>query len=79
MSQMDRAAALTKAATLAEALPWLREFHGTTVVIKYGGNAMVDATLQAAFAADIVFRRQNDLREIYDTLTRTAIHGSTVR
>jgi len=44
-----------KASVLAEALPWLKEFHDTTVVIKYGGNAMVDDELKAAFAADIVF------------------------
>ena len=34
-----------KAAVLAGALPWLRRFHGATVVVKFGGNAMVDADL----------------------------------
>jgi acetylglutamate kinase len=43
-----------KADILSEALPYLRRFHGKTIVIKYGGNAMVDKTLQAAFAHDVV-------------------------
>jgi acetylglutamate kinase len=46
-----------KAAVLAEALPWLQRFHGQVVVIKYGGNAMVDERLKAAFAQDMVFLR----------------------
>jgi acetylglutamate kinase len=48
---------LEKAGILIEALPWLERFHGTTVVIKYGGNAMIDPALQEAFAADMVFLR----------------------
>lgn len=64
MSKQERAEALSKAAILAEALPWLREFHGSTVVVKYGGNAMVDAGLQAAFAADMVFLRLAGLRPV---------------
>jgi acetylglutamate kinase len=44
-------------ATLTDALPWLKEFHGQVVVIKYGGNAMVDETLKQAFADDMVFLR----------------------
>ncbi len=47
----------TKAAILAEALPWLKQLHGRIVVVKYGGNAMTDETLKAAFAADMVFLR----------------------
>ncbi|MEU0498258.1 acetylglutamate kinase [Mycobacterium sp. NPDC006124] len=47
----------TKAAVLAEALPWLKQLHGKIVVVKYGGNAMTDDTLKAAFAADMVFLR----------------------
>ena len=43
-----------KAEILAEALPYLRRFHGKTIVVKYGGNAMVDKRLQAAFAHDVV-------------------------
>lgn len=46
-----------KAATLAAALPWLKQYHGTTLVIKYGGNAMTDDHLKAAFAEDIAFLR----------------------
>ncbi|WP_298255552.1 acetylglutamate kinase [uncultured Arthrobacter sp.] len=44
-----------KAATLMEALPWIQRFAGTTMVIKYGGNAMVNETMRRAFAEDIVF------------------------
>jgi len=51
----ERAEAAEKAAVLIEALPWLQRFHGATVVVKYGGNAMVDETLKAAFAQDMVF------------------------
>src|SRR4051812_16298737 len=50
-------AATAKAATLAEALPWLEKYHGKTVVVKYGGNAMTDDTLKQAFAKDIVWLR----------------------
>lgn len=46
--------ALDKAEILAQALPYIRRFHGKTMVIKYGGNAMTDPTLQAAFAEDVV-------------------------
>jgi acetylglutamate kinase len=58
------AAALAKAATLIEALPWLDRFHGQTVVIKYGGHAMTDAALRAAFAQDVVFLRYAGLRPV---------------
>ena len=50
-------AAAQKATVLAEALPWLQRFHGTTVVIKYGGSAMLDDELKRAFAQDMVFLR----------------------
>jgi acetylglutamate kinase len=50
-------AATDKAATLAAALPWLMTYHGKTIVVKYGGNAMTDDDLKAAFAQDIVFLR----------------------
>lgn len=53
----DDLTALDKAHVLAEALPWLQMFHGKTIVVKYGGNAMVDDTLKRAFAADMVFLR----------------------
>ena len=43
-----------KAQILAQALPYMRKYHGKTMVIKYGGNAMTDPALQAAFAQDVV-------------------------
>ncbi len=43
-----------KADILAQALPYIRQFHGKTMVIKYGGNAMTDPALQKAFAEDVV-------------------------
>jgi acetylglutamate kinase len=43
-----------KASVLAEALPYIRRFHGRTVVIKYGGNAMTDDHLKRSFAHDVV-------------------------
>jgi acetylglutamate kinase len=57
-------AASAKAATLIEALPWLTRFHGQTVVIKYGGHAMTEETLRAAFAQDLVFLRYAGLRPV---------------
>ncbi|WP_030812913.1 acetylglutamate kinase [Streptomyces sp. NRRL F-2799] len=56
--------ALPKAQTLVEALPWLTRHHGRTVVIKFGGNAMVDESLKAAFAQDVVFLRHAGLRPV---------------
>jgi acetylglutamate kinase len=56
--------ALPKARTLIEALPWLTRHNGRTVVIKFGGNAMVDEELKAAFAQDVVFLRQAGLRPV---------------
>ena len=53
-----------KAAVLIEALPWLERFHGATVVIKYGGNAMIDPSLQQAFAADMVFLRYAGIKPV---------------
>jgi acetylglutamate kinase len=53
-----------KAATLVEALPWLVRFHGEIVVIKYGGHAMTDEDLRAAFAQDLVFLRYAGLRPV---------------
>ncbi|NYT63677.1 acetylglutamate kinase [Alcaligenaceae bacterium] len=43
-----------KAEVLSEALPYIRRFHGKTVVIKYGGNAMIEESLQRSFAHDVV-------------------------
>ncbi|HZT42170.1 MAG TPA: acetylglutamate kinase, partial [Chthonomonadaceae bacterium] len=51
MLMLDPAA---RAAVLVEALPYLREFYGKTIVVKYGGNAMVDDTLKEQVMEDIV-------------------------
>ncbi|MEZ7856580.1 MAG: acetylglutamate kinase [Aquiluna sp.] len=53
----DQALARLKAETLIESLDWLREFHGRIVVVKFGGNAMVDEQLQLAFAQDMAYLR----------------------
>src|SRR3954470_14074113 len=55
--RLDWAKATAKAATLAEALPWLKAYHGKTIVVKYGGNAMTDDPLKQAFAEAIAFLR----------------------
>jgi acetylglutamate kinase len=52
------------AAALVEALPWLERFHGRTVVVKYGGNAMTDDALRGAFAQDVVFLRYAGIRVV---------------
>jgi acetylglutamate kinase len=54
--------------TLLEALPYIREFHGRTVVIKYGGAAMLDEGLRAAFATDVVLLK-------YVGLNPVIVHG----
>lgn len=58
------AEALAKAAVLTEALPWLQQFHGRTVVVKYGGHAMTETRLQRAFAEDVVFLRYAGIRTV---------------
>ncbi|WP_017599950.1 acetylglutamate kinase [Nocardiopsis lucentensis] len=60
----DRARAIDKAANLIEALPWLSRFHGRTVVVKYGGNAMVSEELRVRFAESIVFLHYAGLRPV---------------
>jgi len=55
--QSDNALAKIKAETLIESLDWLKDFHGRIVVIKFGGNAMVDEELQKAFAQDMAYLR----------------------
>src|SRR4029450_1027753 len=47
-----------KASILTEALPWLETYAGKTVVIKYGGNAMLDDELKRAFSSDVVFMKR---------------------
>ncbi|MGT2424588.1 acetylglutamate kinase [Amnibacterium kyonggiense] len=58
----DEAAA--KAAVLIESLPWITRFAGRVVVIKFGGNAMVDDALTAAFAEDVVYLRTVGVRPV---------------
>ncbi|MGV8826299.1 acetylglutamate kinase, partial [Methylibium petroleiphilum] len=53
-SDLPNIAPRDKAEILAQALPYIRKFHGKTLVIKYGGNAMTDPALQQDFAEDIV-------------------------
>ena len=53
-----------KANVLVEALPWLQRFRGAIVVVKYGGNAMVDEQLKLAFAQDIAFLRAAGLKPV---------------
>ncbi|ROS59733.1 N-acetylglutamate kinase [Frigoribacterium sp. PhB160] len=60
--------AAVKAATLIESLPWLKEFSGQVVVVKFGGNAMVDDALKRAFAEDMVYLR-------YAGLHPVVVHG----
>ncbi|MDQ6745651.1 MAG: acetylglutamate kinase [Actinomycetota bacterium] len=55
-------------ATLLEALPYIREFHGRTVVIKYGGAAMIDPTLKVEFARDVVLLK-------YVGMNPVIVHG----
>jgi len=64
MSTRDPEIAKAKAAVLVQALPWLTRFHGRTVVVKFGGNAMTDDTLIDAFAEDLVFLRLTGIRPV---------------
>ncbi|AHH99812.1 acetylglutamate kinase [Kutzneria viridogrisea] len=84
MSELTAAEAADKAAVLIEALPWLQRFNGATVVVKYGGNAMIDDNLKRAFAQDMVFLRLAGLHpvvvhgggpQISAMLTRLGIPG----
>ena len=51
---IDAVNASLKAQILAEALPYIQRFHDKTIVVKYGGNAMTEASLKAGFARDVV-------------------------
>ncbi len=64
LRRIDHGTAMANAAILAQALPWLKRFHGATVVVKYGGNAMIDDQLKRSFASDIVFLRLAGLRPV---------------
>ena len=58
----DQAAA--KAAVLIEALPWLKRFHDEIIVVKFGGNAMVDDELKRSFAEDMVYLRYAGVKPV---------------
>ena len=59
-----RSQAEARAAVLVEALPYIQRFRGRVVVVKYGGNAMVDATLAASFAEDVVLMHSVGIRPV---------------
>lgn len=63
-ANQDRSLARLKAETLIESLSWLRRFHDRIVVIKFGGNAMVDDALQQAFAADVAYLRYVGIKPV---------------
>ncbi|WP_286875408.1 acetylglutamate kinase, partial [Marinimicrobium sp. UBA4509] len=54
---LNRTQAMNVAQVLTEALPYIQRFTGKTIVIKFGGNAMVDEELQNSFARDIVLMK----------------------
>ena len=68
MATGERTYGTTAAETLLEALPYIREFHGKTVVIKYGGAAMTDETLKSDFARDVVLLK-------YVGMNPVIVHG----
>lgn len=57
MTPLTEAGAAQTARVLTEALPYIQRFHGRTVVVKYGGNAMIDAELETGFARDVVLMK----------------------
>src|SRR6188508_2659762 len=61
---LDGATAHAKAQVLIESLPWLKRFHGETIVVKFGGNAMVSPELQRAFAEDMVYLRYAGIKPV---------------
>ncbi|OVZ55656.1 acetylglutamate kinase [Pigmentiphaga sp. NML080357] len=77
-----------KASVLAEALPYIRRFHGKTIVVKYGGNAMTEERLQRSFAHDVVLLKLVGLNpivvhgggpQIDDALKRVGKQGTFVQ
>ena len=62
--ETSQAEASVKAATLIEALPWLKRFHDQIIVVKFGGNAMVSEELQRSFAEDMVYLRYAGIRPV---------------
>lgn len=77
-----------KAQILAEALPYIKRFHGKTIVIKYGGNAMIDEALKQSFARDVVLLKLVGMHpvivhgggpQINDMLSRLGKDGTFVQ
>ncbi len=64
IDEAAEAEAAAKAAVLLESLPWITEYAGRIVVVKFGGNAMVDADLLASFAEDVVYLRTVGVRPV---------------
>jgi acetylglutamate kinase len=63
-NQNNEHLAKIKAETLIESLPWLQRFHQKVVVVKFGGNAMLDADLRRAFAEDMAYLRWVGIRPV---------------
>lgn len=61
---LDHAHASEKAQVLIESLPWLKKFRDKIMVIKFGGNAMIDDALMRAFAEDVVYLRHTGIRPV---------------
>lgn len=61
---MQETTAQQTARVLTEALPYIQRFSGKTIVIKYGGNAMIDSELQSSFARDVVLLKQVGLNPV---------------
>jgi acetylglutamate kinase len=64
MRRDDPVGDAAKVAVLTGALPWLKEFHGNVVVVKYGGHAMIDEECRRAFAEDMAFLRTCGIRPV---------------
>lgn len=88
MNEMQHITPAAKAAILAEALPYIRRFSGTTIVIKYGGNAMTEPELKEGFARDIVLLKLVGINpvivhgggpQINDMLERVGKEGTFVQ
>ena len=64
MSNLNNFSAEDKASILVEALPYIQEFYGKTIVIKYGGNAMINDTLKEQVMKDIVLMKYVGIRPV---------------
>lgn len=71
-SSIDDIAPALKAEVLAEAMPYIRKYHGKTVVIKYGGNAMTEERLKRGFARDVILLKLVGINPV-------VVHGAARR